>query len=165
MIPAYRKRTNIAGVTIFPLLALAVLGACAPLSLSVISLDGSGTDNLSIVARLSADAGHPLILRGIDGHPIATVRVPSALRNWSFVVAPGKHLLWVSSVPYGHPLFPQFIRCYAIDASLDAGAQYILRFDPADEQALLLRHGSTQAEATGRLVDKPLMLERNCRWQ
>ena len=150
---------------IFPLLALGVLGACAPLSYSIVSLDGSGTDNLSIVSRLRADVEHPLLVRGIDGHPVATVRVPSALRNWTFVVAPGKHLLWVSSAPYGHPLLPQFIRCYAIDVSLDPGAQYILRYDHANEQALLLRHGGTQAEATGRLVDKPLMLERNCRWQ
>ena len=151
--------------SVLPLLVLAVLNGCAPLSHSIISLDGSGTENLSTVSLLTIDYEHPLLLRGIDEKPVGIVRVPSAFRNWSFVVSPGKHLLWVSSMPYGHPLVPQFIRCFAIDVSLDPGSHYILRYDPTQELALLLRPDSTQPEATGRLVDKPLMLERNCRWQ
>jgi hypothetical protein len=147
-----------------PMLALAATGGCAALSQSIVSLDGSDTRNLASVSILTADPERPLLLRGIDRHLISPVRVPSAFRNWLFVVSPGKHVLWVTSVPYGNPLFPQFIRCYVFDVSLDPGSRYILRYDSAQEQTLLLRQGEATPEATGLLVDKPLMLERNCRW-
>lgn len=163
-VPRRWPRSSVAR-TLLAWLASLVLGGCAPLSHSIVSLDGSDTGNLAAVALLSTDSDHPLLLRGVDGQPLGTVRVPNAFRSWSFVLAPGKHLLWVSSVPYGHPLLPQFIRCYAMDVSLEPGSHHVLQYEPTHEEALLRRQGGTQAVATGRLVDKPLMLERNCRWQ
>jgi len=148
-----------------PLLASVLLVSCAPITHSIISLDGSSTEDLASVSILAIDSGHPLLLRGIDGQVLTTVHIPSVFCDWSFVVSPGIHLLWVSTIPYGHPLIPQFVRCYAIKVSLDPGVRYVLRYEPTLEQALLLRYGSDQPEATGRLVDKPLIFERNCLWQ
>jgi hypothetical protein len=152
---------------VWGLLAISVLvafGGCAPLSHSIISLDGSGTENLASVAVLISDSRHPLLLHGLDGKSLDTVRVPSALRTWSFVVLPGRHLFWVSSVPYGHPLIPQFVRCYTIDVTLEPANHYILRYDATNEQALLLRQDAREPVAYGHLVDKPLVFERSCRW-
>lgn len=146
------------------LLASAALAACAPLTHSLVALDGADTGNLAAVAVLDNDERQPLLVRGIDGQPIDAIRVPTVFRDWSFVVAPGPHRLWLSSVPYGHPFVPQFIRCYAMEVSLTPGGRYILRHDVEHERALLLRPGKTQPEAVGHLVDKPFMIERSCRW-
>jgi len=147
------------------LLASAVLAACAPLTHSIVALDGADTGNLAAVAVLDNDDRRPLLVRGIDGRPIDAIRVPSVFRDWSFVVTPGPHRLWLSSMPHGHPFLPQFIRCYALNATLAPGERYILRDDPEHERALLLRPGSDQPAAIGALVDKPFVLERSCRWQ
>ena len=145
-------------------MAAAATSGCAPLSHSLVSLDGSATGAPSAVATLTLDPDNPLILRGLDGAPIRPVRVPSALRTWSFVVKPGKHLLWASSVPYGLPLLPQSMRCYAIDVRLEAGTEYVLRHDADRRHALVVRRGAAAPEATGRLVDEPSIMERSCRW-
>jgi hypothetical protein len=158
-----RRRLNLVrGLLV--LSAMVVFGGCAPLTHKIISLDGASAENLDSVALLIPDTRYPLLLRGLDGHPLDTVRVPSALRTWSFVVSPGKHLLWVSSVPYGHPFIPQFIRCYTIDVTLEAAKRYILRYDATSEKALLLHQGDKEPLSYGCLVDKPLVFQRSCRW-
>lgn len=146
-------------------LAAAATFGCAPLTHSHITLDGSATDAPSAAATLSLDPDNPLILRGLDGAPIRPIRVPSALRTWSFSVKPGRHLLWASSVPWGLPLLPQTMRCYAIDVQLEAGTEYVLRHDADRRNALVVRRGATVPEATGRLVDEPWIMERSCRWE
>jgi hypothetical protein len=147
------------------LLASAVLAACAPLTHSLVALDGADTGNLATVSLLDNDASQPLLVRGIDSHPIDAIRIPSVFRDWSFVVKPGPHRLWLSSVPHGHPFVLQSIRCYAMEVVLAPGARYILRDDPWHERALLLRPGNDQPAAVGTLVDKPFVFERACRWQ
>ncbi len=147
------------------LLASTVLAACAPLTHSIIALDGADTGNLAAVAVFDNDDQQPLLVRGIDGRPIDAIRVPSVFRDWSFVVTPGSHRLWLSSVPHGHPFLPQFIRCYAMEVALAPGERYILRDDPEHDLALLLRPGTPQPAAVGTLVDKPFVFERACRWQ
>lgn len=147
------------------LLASAALAACAPLTHSLVSLDGADTSDFAAVSLLDNDASQPLLVRGIDGQPIDAIRVPTVFRDWSFVVAPGMHRLWLSSVPYGHPFVPLFIRCYAMEVSLTPGGRYILRHDVEHDRALLLRPGNDQPAAVGTLVDKPFVFERACRWQ
>lgn len=143
---------------------LAASGGCAPLSHSIVSLDGSSTESLASVAMLSADSSYPLLIRGVDGKPLDSVRVPNAFRDWSFVVMPGKHLLWLSSIPYGHPLLPQSIRCFTMDVTLEPGIHYIMRYEAANGKAVLLRWDTNDPVAHGQLVDKPWVFERGCRW-
>ena len=159
-----RRRQRPALASPWVALVAAAISGCAPLSHSRISLDGSATDAPSAVATLELDPDHPLILRGLDATPIRPLRVPSALRTWSFSVKPGRHLLWASSVPYGLPLLPQSMRCYAIDVQLEAGAEYVLRHDADRRHALVVRRGAAAPEAIGRLVDEPSIMERSCRW-
>jgi hypothetical protein len=145
------------------MMAALLLAGCAPLSRSVVSLDGAPTDEPARVARLVIDERDPLLLKGLDGRELP-VRVPSALFDWIFVVAPGRHVLWLTDVPAGHPLLPQFLRCYVMDATLQAGQTYVLRHDLAGEQAQLRRANTGVLEATGRLVDKPFVVVPECRW-
>ena len=143
-----------------------VLTGCAHLSSpSLISLDGSPIDELSQVARVSLDSRHPLLLQGLDGHPLATTRFPNILAAEVFVLGGGRHTLWVSSVPYGHPLLPQRISCYQIDVALDRGAAYVLVEDRGQSQALVLRDDTGEPVASGRLVDRPWVFARTCRWE
>ena len=147
------------------LLAMAVMvGGFAPLTHSVVSLDGASADNPALVSVLVHDSANPLILHAIDGNMLP-IRVPTAFRDWSFVVSPGRHVLWVSGLPYPHPLIPQHRTCYTLDAVLEAGATYILKEDFAREQAFLFLQGRREPVVTGRLVDRPWVFERDCRWE
>ncbi len=74
------------------LLASAVLTACAPLTHSIVALDGADTGNLAAVAVLDNDEWQPLLVRGIDGHPIDAIRVPSLFRDWSRARSPAARL-------------------------------------------------------------------------
>ena len=146
-------------------LAMPVMfGGCASLTHSIVSLDGTSTDNPALVSVLVYDPANPLILHAIDGKPLP-VRVPTAFRDWSFVVSPGRHVLWVSGLPFPHPLIPQHRTCYSFDVVLEAGATYILKEDYAKEQAFLILQDRREPAATGRLVDRPWVFERDCRWE
>lgn len=146
-------------------LAASALAGCAPFWNSIVALDGAGAHDPSSVATIGIDARHPLILRGIDGRRVPGTCVQSALRSCTFLAAPGRHTLWASSVPAGIPLIVQSIRCYAIEVVLAPGSRYTLREDPGRDLAVALGPGSTEPLAIGRLVDKPLVIERNCRWR
>jgi hypothetical protein len=143
---------------------LLALSNCAPMTHAMIALDASASDDLSTVSVFAIDFDSPVLLRGIDNRSLP-VRVPSAFRDWSFVVSPGKHLLWVSTMPYPNPLFPQRINCFVLDVSLEPGIRYILRYDPKNELALMFCQSGTKPVALGRLVDRPLVFERECKWQ
>lgn len=158
------RRPSLAGPAAL-LLAMLLLAGCAPLTESVVALDGASPGDPASVATLAIDPAHPLLLRGVDGQAVTTSQVPNALRSWSFLLPPGSHRLWLSTVPYGHPLLPQKIGCYVIDARLDAGLRYVLRYDPGAESALLVREGSADPAVGGRLVDRPFVFERACRFE
>jgi hypothetical protein len=80
------------------------LSGCAHVSPSLISIDGSPVDDLSKLALIVEDSDYPLLLRGIDGIPLKTMRVPNVFSNYAYVMKAGPHILWVRDVPYGHPV-------------------------------------------------------------
>jgi hypothetical protein len=141
------------------------LNGCALLLPSQISVDGSPTNELSQVAQLSEDSTQPLLLRGVDHVPLDTARVPSAFNSYTYVMKGGQHTLWVMSMPYGHPLIPQKIRCYVIDVELAGGVRYRLEEDSGEKRALVLRQDTGERVAIGRMVDEAWVFQRRCAWQ
>jgi hypothetical protein len=146
-------------------LAALSLTSCAPISHSLISLDGSDTNDLSHASVLLDSTKRPLLLRGLDGKPLSKVRIPNVMQDYSYVLSAGKHVLWVSSIPYGQPLIPQYLRCYVIDVTFEHNTRYILEEHQDHEQAVVLHENTKQEIAVGRLVDKAPVFQRNCRWQ
>lgn len=146
-------------------LTLVWMGGCAHMQQSLISLDGAPVDDLSQVARLSENATHPLLLRGLDQTPLDTVRIPGGFSDYIYVLKPGRHTLWVTSLPYGHPLIPQKIRCYEIEAELAAGTRYRLEEDSGGKEARVLRDDTGERVASGGLVDEHWVFSGSCRWQ
>jgi hypothetical protein len=146
-------------------LAVISIGGCASLSHSVIPLDVPMTDDAAQVAVLSDHSRHPVLLRGVDQKPVSAIRIPNAFRDTIYLLSPGLHVLWVSSVPYGHPLLPQTVRCYVLSAHFERGARYVLEEDPDNEHVRMLREGSALPAASGQLVDKAPVFLRDCRWQ
>jgi len=138
---------------LFLWLAVISIGGCAPLSHTVVPLDVPMTDDAAQVAVLSDHSRHPVLLRGVDQKPVSAIRIPNAFRDTIYLLSPGLHVLWVSSVPYGHPLLPQTVRCY------------VLEEDPDNEHVRMLREGSELPAASGQLVDKAPVFLRDCRWQ
>lgn len=147
-----------------PLAVAALVAACAPLGEPVVALDGASAADPAAAATLAIDPAHPLLLRGVDGRAVTTLQAPNALRSPLFLLPPGSHRLWASTVPYGHPLLPQSIGCYVVDAPFEAGRHYVLRYDPGSGNAFVdEREGG--AGFVGRLVDRPFVFERSCRWE
>jgi hypothetical protein len=142
-----------------------LLGGCAAMSHSIISVEGASAEDHSAVAVVALDTRAPALLRGVDSSLLPGVQVPSTFRSYCYVLPPGEHILWASSVPYGNPLIPQHIRCYVLSASLSAGASYVLSDDQETEAVILSGTGASLSRVVGQLVDRPLMLERSCRWK
>jgi len=143
------------------------LSGCSHVSQSLISLDGSPVNDLSKIALIVEDADHPLLLRGLDGIPLKTMRVPNAFSNYAYLMKAGPHIFWVRDVPYGHPIFAFFekIHCYVLEVELAQGMQYRLREDAEMKRALLLNHATGETVAIGRLVDEPWVPSRGCQWR
>lgn len=150
---------------LFLWLAVIPIGGCASLSHSVVPLDVAMTDDAAEVAVLSDHTRHPVLLRGVDLKPVSATRIPNAFRDTSYLLSPGLHVLWVSSVPYGHPLLPQTVRCYVLSAHFERGARYVLEEDPDNARVRMLREGSELPAASGQLVDKAPVFLRDCRWR
>jgi hypothetical protein len=143
---------------------VALLNGCTPVAPTLVRLDDAQNSRGSEAAVLEVDRTHPLLLRGVDGIPLAAIRIPNAVRSWSYALAPGPHELWFSSVPYGHPLVPQSVRCYVVEATFEPRGRYVVGVDPTLHIPLIVRADSKEAVAKGTLVDEPLVFERSCRW-
>jgi len=140
------------------------LAGCAPLAPDLIPLGEATTDNLSRVGLLHEDSNHPAILRGVDGRPLESVRMPTPITNYAYVLTPGRHTLWMKGLPYPHPLIPQHIYCYSMAITVERGGQYVLVEDRDNNRAVAVNEKTRQIVAIGPLVDKPWMFERDCHW-
>jgi hypothetical protein len=143
------------------------LNGCAHVSQSLISLDGAQVNDLSKLAVLVEDHDQPLLLRGLDGVPLKSMRVPSMFSKYMYLLKPGPHVLWVRDVPYGHPVIAIFesAHCYVMEVELASGMQYRIREDAEMKRALFLEDKTGKTVAIGRLVDEPWIPERGCQWQ
>lgn len=148
--------------------AVALIGVwlhgCASLTHETIAVGVADAADTATTARVALVASQPVILRGVDGRQLPSAHIPNAVRAYTFVLAPGARELWVSTVPYANALLAQHVGCYVLRATLAAGGDYQLRFDPERVAAVLLPAGSSQPEAVGELIDQPLIVERACRW-
>lgn len=144
---------------------VAFVAACSALSQSVVSVDGANAEWTDLVARIAVDTERPVLIRAVDEKNISSVQLSSRLRSFTYALHPGRHVLWVSSAPYGLPLVPQRLKCYIINATLTAGALYLLRFDATRQTPVLSQPAGSESEATGILVDEPFIHERSCRWR
>lgn len=143
------------------------LSGCVYVSQPLISIDGSPANDLSKIALIVEDADHPLLLRGLDGVPLNTWRVPHAFSKYAYLMKAGPHILWVRNVPFGHPIIAFFERvyCYVIEVELEQGIQYRLREDVEMKRALLLNDVTGETVAIGQLVDEPWVPARGCQWR
>jgi hypothetical protein len=132
--------------------------------MTLVSLDGSETNDLSRVSVIMEDQHHPVLLRGLDGVPIKSMKVPSALEEYAYVMSAGTHVFWVKSAAYPHPLVPQRIHCYILHVELAQGGRYILKEDPEARQALLVMTASGEVVSAGKLVDEPWVFMKDCTW-
>jgi hypothetical protein len=101
----------------------------------------------------------------VDEELLPSILVSNHLRSLTYVLHPGRHVLWLSELPYGIPFLPQHINCFVIQVTLAAGSGYDLRLDPKTKLPLLFRTGATEPEAMGEIVDRPFLLERGCQWR
>lgn len=146
------------------LLCFLFLASCAHAPMSLVSLDGSQTSDLSRVSAVMEDQHHPVLLRGLDGVAVKSMRVPSALGEYAYVMSAGTHVLWTKSVAYPHPLIPQRIRCYILRVELVQGGWYLLKEDVKAKRAFLAIAATGEVVSTGELVDEPWVFMKDCKW-
>ena len=145
------------------LMTLLCLSGCAH-SPVLISLDGTTIDEPSGAAKIEEDKEYPLLLKGLDGRPIDSLRPANPIGRYQYVVRAGRHQFWLKAITFGHPLFPEKVRCYVMEVELVPGARYRLRENTTRNSALLLNDDNGQTAATGILVDEPWVFSRNCDW-
>lgn len=136
------------------------LAGCAVLPDAVIAVGGATGDT---TARMAVDTRHPVLVHAVDGASLG-VQVSNALRPVTYQLAPGPHVLWVSSAPAGVPFLPQRIHCFVLEANFAPGWDYTLHFDTAAREPVLRSPRAPGAGVRGRLVDAPLVMERRCKW-
>lgn len=147
--------------------AVTLASGCAPLSHGIVSLGGADIANPSAVAWIEADLDldRTVVIQGVDRNLETMPRVASVLRAWTFAIAPGPHLLWLSSAPAGIPWLPQSIECYVAEVRVEAGGHYLLRLEGDPPVPVLARKDTAQIVATGRLVDRAPVMLRRCRFE
>lgn len=147
---------------------LGTLAGCARLQTTPVPTELPPGTSAS-VARLTEDGRHPLILRGVDRQPVPFRVYMPALVTHHYLLAPGKHLLWVQSqAPVLYPLLPiplGDIQCYVLEADLAAGRTYRLKEGLPNKEAWVVE-GEEPEEviARGTLVDSFLAGTRTCAW-
>ena len=95
---------------------------------------------------------------------LPSIQVSNYLRSLTYALPSGRHTLWLSELPYGFPFILQRIDCYTMEVNLAPASHYTLRLDPKARLPLLLRSETLEIEAVGRVVDRPVLAERGCRW-
>lgn len=147
-------------------LALVVSPAgCAVLRGTEIHIDGTLTKDSAEVARIAVHPGKPVLLRAVDEEFLASIQVSNYLRPITYVLTPGRHVLWLSEVPAGIPFIPQHINCFTMLVTLVAGKDYDLELGSPEKVPTLRRSDSAEEVAVGVLVDRAFLMERGCRWQ
>ena len=53
---------------------------------------------------------HPVIVHAVDEKPLPSLQVSNKLRAIRYLLNPGRHVLWISSAPYGLAIVPQRLR-------------------------------------------------------
>jgi hypothetical protein len=135
---------------------------------TLVPVQGAGPQNGALDARIGEDSRWPVLLRGVDGTPLGSHRIPTPFFPYQYLVPPGRRVLWVMSPPQllaGTPIPVGRVHCYTIDAELRAGAVYRLREDRSGKQALLVRADGGDIVARGPLVDQFFSGTRRCRWR
>lgn len=125
-------------------------------------IDGASTENTASVVRIREGS---MLLRGLDGTPLDTTKLPNPFSDYLFVLKPGTHSLWGMNIQGGHALFPENLRCYVIDdADLKAGVIYRLKEDKEVRRVILSREDTGAQVATGKLVDQKAAFTDSCNW-
>lgn len=150
-----------------PLLAafLGLLAGCARLQTTPIPA-GLSPGTAASAARLTEDRKHPLILRGVDRQPVPFRVYMPALVTHHYLLAPGKHILWLHSPAdvlgtFPIPVGP--IHCYVVEVELAADQTYLLKENPRATLAELVDEAG-RVVATGQLVDEFRSGSRSCQW-
>lgn len=141
--------------------AALLLGACQK-SPKLYPLAGAPTDNPMKVAQIIEGS---MLLRGVDGKRFGFSEIPNPLADILFVVKPGKHTFWMINIQRGHPMFLGDLRCYVIEADLEAGVTYRIDEDLDQIRAIIRREGSSDPLAIGRLVDQKEAYGNGCEWK
>lgn len=157
--PYHRLSSRAAGFVLSALVA-----GCTALTQAHVPVGGVDPENQATTARIAVTPNASVLLRAVDGQFLPAMQISSRVRAYTYVLPPGVHTLWLMAAPFGLPFIPQRLQCYVMQVSLSAGARYELDLDSAGEQPRLRHASGAEAEAVGRLVDAPLVLERGCQW-
>lgn len=144
---------------------VSLFAGCAVLPGAEISIDGASHTKELEAVKVSIHPGRPVLLRAVDEKLLAAIQISNYLRPLTYILHSGRHVLWLSEPPAGVPFLPQRISCYVMRVHLVAGNGYVLELDRQVMLPVLRRVGVEEPEATGVVVDRPLVVERGCKWQ
>lgn len=142
------------------ILAASLLGACTKVP-PVFAVNGVSVENHGAIARIREGS---MLLRGVDSKEFDFSKLPNPFADFVYGIEPGTRMLWGKNIQGGHPLVPDKLRCYVLEANLVAGVIYRLEEDKEKIQAVLKREDTGAQVATGRLVDQHDAYSEGCNW-
>lgn len=145
------------------LVLLVVLTACSKGgSEKMIALGGASIDNPAAVARVREGS---MQVRGIDQQRMKPEDIQNPFSNFVYAISPGKHSLLVMNIQSGHVIPTENMRCYILDAQLEANVAYRVDEDKANWRAVLKREVSGTEVASTKLVDQQSAFGNPCNWK
>jgi hypothetical protein len=147
------------------LLLAGAFAGCAVLPSAEIRIDGATHAADLEAARISIHPGKPVLIRAVDERLLPSIQVSNYLRPITYVLPPGEHVLWLSEPPAGVPFLPQRVSCYVMRATLVANTAYVLELNKQIMLPTLRKVSLDELDSVGVVVDRPLLIERGCKWQ
>jgi hypothetical protein len=146
--------------TLLVVVAAFSLAACSrPV---MVPLGGASTDNQDVVAQIREGS---MFLRGLDKKRLDLKEMPNPMGNYVYAVTPGQHALLAMNIQSGHVIPYENMRCYILEADMQAGVTYRLDEDKERQRAVLKREDTGAEVAAGEMVSQQSAYSDVCQWK
>ncbi len=123
-----------------------------------IPVDGAPVGKPSETARIKEGS---MFLRRVDA---INLQLSNPYSDYVYVLKPGHHRLMGMNIQSGHFIAPTDLRCYALDAELQPGMDYLFSEDKDKELALLKRADTGEIVASGNKYEQKDAYSGSCTW-
>ena len=106
-----------------------------------------------------------MLMRGIDRKRFDFKDIQNPFSDFLYAVPPGRHEFLAMNVQSGHLVPTESMRCYILEADLQAGVVYRLVEDKDKWRASLVREKDGQEVAIGKMVDHQSSFGKPCDWK
>ena len=106
-----------------------------------------------------------LFFRGLDGKHLDLADTPNPYDHVVYVLTSGRHVIYAMNIQGGHIMMPEDLRCYKIEADLEAGMHYMMAEDKDRQIAYIKRADTDVRIATAKPFETQTSYSGGCNWK